>query len=94
MRDAFLGGFLLNFGLEQEFVDPAAPEGLREIVKRTVFVPAVAATARFFSADRKTLDVGSAQQIRMDPELGQYPRLALPQRERRLALGMINPSHL
>lgn len=82
MRDTFLSGLLLNLGLEQEFVNPAAAEGLREIIKRAVFGSAVTATALLFSADRKTLDIRSAQQIGINLELRHKRGLALPKRER------------
>ena len=82
MRDAFLGGLLLSLSLEQEFVDPAAAEGLCEIIKWAVLGPAVMATALLFSADRKTLNIRSAQQIWINLELPQKRRLALPKRER------------
>lgn len=82
MRDAFLGSLLLRLGFEQEFVDPAAAQGLREIIKGAVPGPAVVATALLFSADRKALDIRSAQQIGINLELAQKRRLALPKRER------------
>ncbi len=63
MPDAFLGGLLLSLGLEQEFVDPASAEGLREIIKGAVLGPAMVATALLLSADRKALDIRSAEQV-------------------------------
>lgn len=94
MRDAFPGDLLLSLGLEQEFVDPTDSEGLREIIKRSVLGPAVPATALLFSTDRKTFDIGSAQQITLDPDLTQEQGLALPERQRRFAFQLVNPSHL
>ena len=93
MRDAFLRGLLLSLGLEQEFVDPADAQGLREIIKRPVLGPALATTTLLLSANRKTFDIGSAQQIGVNLDLAHEPGFALSQRERRFSAELVNPSH-
>ena len=93
MFNALSSDLLLGLGFEEEFVNPADRQRLRQIVKGAVLGAAATASALFFAANREALYVRGAQQIGRDFDQAEQMLPALPEGERRFTAESKYPSH-
>ena len=93
MLNGLASRLLLGVALEEEFVNLAHRQTLRQVVERSVFTAAVVALAVGFTTAGEALHQRSAQRVGVDFKLGQQEAFAFAQGEGGCG-GVMYPSHI
>jgi len=93
MVNAVFGHLSLGIVLEEELVDLAQGQTLRQVIERSVFIAAMVAMAVALATLGETLDKRGTQAIRADLELRQKETFALAQGKSGFSRA-VYPSHI